>query len=104
VQGFLIVFCTCASEEQADRLARSVVEKRLAACANILPPIQSVYWWQGQIEVAPERLLLFKTTEDRFAELRDAVIEMHSYAVPEIIAVPITAGSDPYLAWIRENV
>jgi periplasmic divalent cation tolerance protein len=104
VQGFVIVFCTCASEEQATMVARGVVEKHLAACANILPPIQSVYWWQGQIEVAPERLLLFKTTEDRFDELRDAVIAMHSYAVPEIVAVPITAGSDPYLAWIRENV
>ena len=102
--GFLIVFCTCASEEEAERLARRVVERRLAAGANIVPPAQSIYWWQGQIETASERLLLFKTTEDRFAELRDAVTELHSYAVPEIIAVPITAGSDPYLAWIRQNV
>ncbi len=104
MNGFLIVFCTCASEEHAEQLARSVLEKHLAACANILPPMRSVYWWQGQIEAAAEHLLLFKTTEDRFDALRDAVIEMHSYAVPEIVAVPITAASDPYLAWIRENV
>ncbi len=102
--GFLIVFCTCAGEQEALKLANALVAKRLAACVNVLPPVQSVYRWEGQIQTALEYLLLIKTTEDRFEALRDSVAELHSYEVPEIVGVPITEGTDKYLAWIRESV
>lgn len=102
--GFLIVFCACANEQEAGALARNVVERRLAACVNVLPPVQSVYRWTGEIQIAAEYLLLIKTTEDRFEALRDAITELHSYDTPEIIGIPVTCGADKYLAWIRESV
>ena len=102
--GFLIVFCSCGSEEEERMLAQAAVEKRLAACANVLPPMTSVYRWKGKVETAYEYLLLAKTTEDRFPALRQALKEMHSYEKPEIVAVGIANGSADYLAWISENV
>ena len=100
----VIVLCTCANHEEAARLAHALVEERLAACVNILPPIRSVYRWQGVVESAEEVLLLIKTIEPRFPALRDRILELHSYDVPEIIAVPITGGSEKYLSWLRDQV
>ncbi len=102
--GFLMVFCTCSSESAAVSLANQLIERRLAACINILPAVQSIYRWEGKVESAAEFLLLIKTTEERFAALRDAITELHSYETPEVIGVPIAYGADKYLAWIRENV
>lgn len=102
--GFLVVFCTCGNEEEALRLANALVERRLAACANILPPVQSIYRWKGEVQSAAEYLLLIKTTEERFDALRDAIIEMHSYETPEVIGVPVADGAEKYLAWLRESV
>lgn len=99
-----MVFCTCHSESEALDLARSLVDQRLAACVNVLPRVQSVYRWQGEIHSEAESLLLIKTTEDRFDALRDAIVAMHSYENPEIVAVPVSAGQDRYLAWIRASV
>jgi periplasmic divalent cation tolerance protein len=104
MSGFLIVFCTCADEQEALRLAKVLVERRLAACVNILPRLQSVYRWEGDVKLESEYLLLMKTTEDRFPALRDDITELHSYEVPEVLAVPVWGGSDKYLAWIRESV
>ncbi len=100
----LIVFCSCASQEEASRIAYTLVERRLAACVNILPAMQSVFRWEGKVQTASEHLLLIKTIEDRFAALSDALGKLHSYDLPEIIAVPITTGSEDFLAWIRESV
>ncbi len=100
----LIVFCNCGSKEEADRIVNSLVEERLAACVNILPVVQSVYHWQGSVERAEEIPLLIKTTRDRFSALRDRIQAMHSYDTPEILAVPITDGSERYLAWLRAAV
>ena len=102
--GFLMVYCSCANEEEARALAKAAVEKRLAACVNIVPSVTSIYRWEGEIQTASEYLLVAKTTEDRFPQLREILTEMHSYANPEIIAVPITYGADDYLAWIRQSV
>lgn len=102
--GFLIVFCTCGNEEEALRLANALVERRLAACVNVLPPVQSIYRWKSEVQSTAEYLLLIKTTEDRFDGLRDAIIEMHSYETPEVIGIPIADGSEKYLAWLRESV
>jgi periplasmic divalent cation tolerance protein len=102
--NFRLVLVTCANHMQAKLIARSVVEKRLAACVNILrSPIESHYRWQGKVEKARELLLLIKTTTRRLGGLEREVKRLHSYDVPEFIAVPIVAGSTSYLDWLDEN-
>ena len=95
---------TAASSDEANRIAEMLVGKRLAACVQILPEIESVYHWKGTVERAPEILLLAKTTKENFAALEAAVRALHSYETPEIIALPITAASAPYLEWLTANV
>jgi periplasmic divalent cation tolerance protein len=87
----------------AERLASELVNRRLAACVQIIGPIQSVYRWQGAVERAEEWLLLIKTAADQYTAVEAAIRELHSYEVPEIIATPITAGSDGYLTWLRDQ-
>jgi periplasmic divalent cation tolerance protein len=99
-----MVLMTAGSREEALRLADVLVGARLAACVQILPEIESVYHWQGKVERAPEVLLLAKTTLSNFNELESLVRSLHSYETPEIIALPITAGSAPYLEWLTANV
>ena len=101
----LVVLVTCASVAEARRIARAVVEARLAACVNILPgAVTSIYRWKGKVESAKERLLLIKTSKKKLAKLQSAVERLHSYDVPEFIALPIAAGSAAYLEWIEENL
>jgi periplasmic divalent cation tolerance protein len=101
----VVVFVTCGSRAEGRRIARSVVEKRLAACVNVVQaPIQSIYRWKGKVERAREFLLLIKTTSGRLKALRAEVERLHSYDVPEFIALPISAGSPAYLNWIAGNV
>lgn len=95
---------TAGSREEAARLAEMLVGSRLAACVQIMPEMESVYHWQGQTERAPETLLLVKTTREHFAELERAVRALHSYETPEIVALPITESSAPYLEWLRASV
>src|SRR5437588_1509023 len=100
----IVVLMTAGSREEAVRLADILVVARLAACVQILPEIESVYHWQGNVERAAEVLLLAKTTLANFAALESAVCALHSYETPEIIALPITAASAPYLEWLVANV
>jgi periplasmic divalent cation tolerance protein len=101
----LLVLVTCSGTAEARRIARAVVEERLAACVNILPgPVMSTYRWKGKVESARERLLLIKTSRKRLAKLEAAVERLHSYDVPEFIAVPIADGSSAYLSWIEQSV
>ena len=97
----IVVFMTAASGEEATRLAEMLVGAHLAACVQILPEMESVYRWEGKIERQPEVLLPAKTTQAKFADLEREVRALHSYETPEIVAVPITAGSAPYLEWLR---
>lgn len=99
----IVVFMTAANGEEAARLADMLVGAHLAACVQILPEIESVYRWQGKIERQSEVLLLAKTTSSRFDELEKEVRALHSYDTPEIIAVPVTAGSTPYLDWLESS-
>ena len=100
-----LVLVTCASAAEAKRIARTLVEERVAACVNILPgSVTSIYRWKGKVESAQERLLLIKTTRKRLAKLQAAVERLHSYDVAEFIALPIAAGSRAYLAWLEENM
>jgi periplasmic divalent cation tolerance protein len=101
----IVVLVTCGSRKEARKIARALVERRLAACVNeIDAPVTSVYRWKGKVESAKEFLLFIKTTKKRFAALREAVHELHSYEAPEIIALPIVEGSRVYLDWIAESV
>lgn len=99
-----IVLTTCGSSEEAQRIAHELVDRRLAACVNIVPQIASVYRWQGKVESADEWLLLIKSTAAAFELLREAIQELHSYETPECIAIPIEAGSSAYLDWIAASV
>jgi periplasmic divalent cation tolerance protein len=96
----LLVFTNLPDRAAAETLARMLVEQRLAACVNILAPCASVYRWQGQLETASEVPLLIKTTRDRYAALEAAVRACHPYTLPELIALPISAGLPDYLSWI----
>ncbi|MGA2095389.1 MAG: divalent-cation tolerance protein CutA [Candidatus Acidiferrum sp.] len=103
-EKFYMVLVTCANPIQAKLIARSVIEKRLAACVNILrSPIESHYRWKGKIEKAREGLIIIKTTARRLGALEREVKRLHSYEVPEFIALPIVAGSAAYLNWLDEN-
>ena len=100
----IVVLMTAANGEEAARLADLLIGAHLAACVQILPEMESVYRWEGKIERQAEILLLAKTTRSRFAELEREVRALHSYETPEIIALPIVAGSTPYLEWLTTAV
>jgi periplasmic divalent cation tolerance protein len=103
VSDAIIVFMTASNGEEAARLADMLVGAHLAACVQILPEMESVYRWQGKIERAAEILLLAKTTRSKFEELEREVRALHSYDTPEIIAVPVVAGSARYLEWLSQK-
>jgi periplasmic divalent cation tolerance protein len=104
VQEHILVLCACGSEAEAEEIADQLVSNHLAACVNISAPVRSVYRWQGKVESAPEWLLTIKTGRTRFDELAAAIQSLHSYELPEIVALPITAGFAPYLKWITDSV
>ncbi len=99
-----IVLTTAASEEEARKIARALVDRRLAACVNIVPQITSIYRWQGAVEEAGEWLLIVKTTVVHFGQVRQAIAELHSYDLPECLCLAIEDGSPAYLQWIAESV
>jgi len=99
-----IVLSTTGSLEEARKIAHSLVEKRLAACVNIVPGVESVYRWEGKIETASEWLLLIKTTAAAIANLRDALTDLHTYDVPECVVLAIEDGAENYLEWIANSV
>jgi periplasmic divalent cation tolerance protein len=96
----LLVISNLPDRASADRLAQALVERRLAACVNVLAPCRSVYRWQGALESAEEHPLLIKTTADRYSALEEAIRGLHPYELPEIVAVPLTAGLPEYLDWV----
>lgn len=99
-----LVLTTCGSLEEARSIAQTLVERQLAACVNIAPQIESVYRWHGEVETAPEWLLVIKTTAEAFDRLRETLIELHSYEIPECIAIAVEDGSAAYLEWIGQSV
>ncbi len=101
--SYVQVLTTIDSREAAERVARAVVEVRAAACAQLVGPISSTYWWEGSIETAEEWQILMKTTEERFPALEAAIRQAHSYDVPEIIVTPITNGGKDYLSWVSKE-
>ncbi len=100
----IVLLSTAGSAEEAERIAAGLVEKRLAACVNIVAGVRSVYRWKGAVERASEWLLIIKSRRDRFAALREELARLHSYEVPEAIALPVAEGAESYLAWIDAEV
>ncbi|HOD74359.1 MAG TPA: divalent-cation tolerance protein CutA [Candidatus Bipolaricaulis anaerobius] len=99
----IVVLVTCPSREAGEKIARALVEERLAACANLVPQVTSIYRWEGKVVRDHEVLLVLKTRRARFAALARRVAALHPYAVPEIVALPLEAGSRPYLAWVADS-
>jgi periplasmic divalent cation tolerance protein len=102
-RDFRIVFVMAANENEASRIAQALVEEKLAACVNVMGPVRSIYRWRGTIENANEYMLVIKTSRHYFSKLERRVRELHSYEVPEIVAVTLAAGSKPYIAWLAES-
>lgn len=100
----IVVLMTASSADEAERIAEMLVNEKLAACVQILPGMQSVYIWKGQVQRESEVLILAKTTQNNFAELERGVRAMHSYETPEIVALPIVSGSQPYIEWLVDSV
>ena len=100
----IVIFVTVGNSSDASLLAKSLVEKRLVACVNLVPGVSSWYWWEGKVNQDQEVLLMMKTSRDKFAALEKEVLRLHSYAVPEIIAIQIVEGSKNYLNWIEESL
>ena len=99
----IIIFCTVDSEELGERIASALVENREAACINIVSGVRSIYRWEGKLCRDAELLLVIKSVAEKFETVRETIRRIHTYQVPEVIAVPITAGDADYLKWLREN-
>ena len=97
---FHLVLTTTDSEALAERIGRELIERRLAACVNLVGPVQSIYRWEGKVVRSEERLLILKTRVDRFQQVASAIRELHSYDVPEVLALPLSAGDERYLSWL----
>jgi periplasmic divalent cation tolerance protein len=95
-----LILTTCPNAEVAGRIAKTLVDERLAACVNVLPPMHSVYRWKGTVEQASEQLLIIKSRRDDYAAVERRIRDLHTYELPEVIAVPIASGLAAYLAWI----
>ncbi len=100
----IVVLITCATEEEAAKIAEALVKERLAACVNRLSGVSSFFRWQGKLETAQEVLLVAKSNKTEFGKIEHRVKQLHSYEVPEIIALPVVAGHQPYLNWIDESL
>jgi periplasmic divalent cation tolerance protein len=99
---YIVVFITAGSKEEAEKIASGLLVDKLAVCVNIIENVDSHFWWQGKLDRAKEALLIIKTRKSLFNKLEKKVKSLHSYEVPEIIALPIAAGNKPYLDWINE--
>ena len=102
--GYIVVLITTGSEEEANKIAELLINQRKAACVNIVPVIDSLFWWQGKLDSAKESLLIVKARLSDLKEINESVKKAHSYEVPEIIALPIIGGNEDYLKWLKITV
>jgi len=103
-KDFVIIFVTCASKKEAEKIVAALLNKRMVACGNIVGGVESKFWWKGKIDSAKETLLILKTKAAKFRAVGKEVERLHSYDVPELIAMPIVRGSKKYLNWINDNI
>ena len=99
---FVVVLITASSALEANRIADALVREKLAPCVSVVPEVFSTYWWEGDVQSAKESLLIVKTKSDVFEALKNRVLELHSYDVPEIICMPLVKGSENYLSWMKD--
>ncbi len=99
----IFIYITCASSEEARKIASSLVDRRLVACANIMAPHEAVYQWKGRVETGAEVAVIMKTRAALFEQVKEAILKLHSYETPCIVALPIEAGHAPFLRWIEEE-
>lgn len=102
--GVVQIITTVASKDEGERIARALLEQRLAACVQLVGPISSLYWWQGKIEHSEEWLCIVKSEQRLFAQIEHTIKSLHSYEVPEVLAVPVSAGSDAYFQWLHKEL
>jgi len=102
-ESYVMVIIATSTQEEAEKIGKTLVEEKLAASANIIPSIKSFFFWKGEFHNIPESIVLLNTRSDLFEKLKERVHELHSYELPEVIALPILAGSSEFLAWIKEN-
>jgi periplasmic divalent cation tolerance protein len=100
----IVVLTGCAAEADAERMARALIEGRLAACVNVVPGVRSFYHWKGATESTQEYLLIIKTSRDLFGALRAEMEKLHPYELPELLALPVVAGAENYLSWLQSNL
>jgi len=100
---YLVVYITAPNEEEGAKIAKALVQEKLAACVNIVKDIRSIYFWQGKVEDEKEVLLIVKTKASLYEKLEGRVKELHTYTVPEVIAIPIARGSKDYLGWVKDS-
>jgi len=101
---FRVVLVTCSSREEAEKISKTLVEEKLAACVNIISTIKSIFWWEGKIDEAEEHLLIIKTKAEKIENLIAKIKGLHSYSVPEIISLPVLEGNKEYLTWIEKSL
>jgi periplasmic divalent cation tolerance protein len=104
VSSYIVVFMTASDKKEASKIVRRLLNERLIACANIVGPVSSLFWWQGKIDEASEFLVIMKSRKDLFKRLSEKVKETHSYEVPEILELPITEGLPSYLGWMSASL
>jgi periplasmic divalent cation tolerance protein len=100
----IVVLTTCAVESDAERMARALIDGRLAACVNVVPGVRSFYHWKGETQSSQEFLLIVKTSRDLFGALRAEMEKLHPYELPELLALPVVAGAEDYLSWLQSNL
>lgn len=100
----ILIYVTCESAKQAERIGRHLLKKRLAACINIFPEIRSVYWWKGKLEGAKESVLIIKTTEKKFEEIEKEIVKLHSYETPCIFSIKVDKVYKPYFDWLMGEI
>ena len=103
-ESVLVVLTTAPGVEDATRIGRILIDERLAACANVMPGLTSIFRWEGDVQEEAEVLVLLKTTEERLEELRARLVEVHPYDVPEVLALPVVGGEERYMSWVRDEV
>jgi len=101
---FRVVFVTCSGKEEAEKISKTLVKEKLAACVNVVSTVKSFFWWEGKVDEAEEHLLIIKTSVEKMEKLIEKVKELHSYSVPEIISLPILEGNKEYLKWIEDSL
>lgn len=104
MKSYIVIFATCANKKEASLIAKRLLTKRLVACANIIDGAKSFFWWKGEVDKAAEALVMMKTVKGNFSKIQKVIKTLHSYEVPEIIALPVIDGEKTYLKWIDESV